>query len=470
MSFQRSGFILENSGSFIRDTYDLAEVSIGEGSYGVVRRGVHKISGQTRAVKIIPRDRLKLLPRFRDEVKIMKELEHPNIIRLFETFEDDAFIYLVMELCEGGELFDRIIATGFFGEREAACTVRQMLGALFYLHRRGVCHRDLKPENFLLSSSLPEADLKLIDFGLSARVQAGVALKTRSGTPYYVAPEVLSGSYDEKCDLWSIGVLTYVLLCGYPPFNGNSDKDILVRVKSGKFVFPDSEWKTVSASAKDFVSKLLELKPANRMSAKEALEHPWIRESALIAKGSSQLVDPLAQERILSSLRSFRGISKFKKLALTAIAHQLLDSEINELKRTFASVDSDGDGTLNVSEIREALVKAGIRVPHDIETLMAEIDSDGSGSVDYMEFIAATMDRKLYNQKEVAWRAFCMFDQDGDGKISARELAKLLKMDSVQSNFDKEKLDEIIKEFDLNSDGEIDFEEFSAMVHSSSEK
>ena len=470
MSFQRSGFILENSGSNIRDTYDLAEVSIGEGSYGVVRRGVHKISGQTRAVKIIPRDRLKLLPRFRDEVKIMKELEHPNIIRLFETFEDDAFIYLVMELCEGGELFDRIIATGFFGERESASTVRQMLGALFYLHRRGVCHRDLKPENFLLSSSLPEADLKLIDFGLSARVQAGVPLKTRSGTPYYVAPEVLSGSYDEKCDLWSIGVLTYVLLCGYPPFNGNSDKDILARVKSGKFVFPDSEWKTVSASAKDFVSKLLELKPGNRMSAKEALEHPWIRESALIAKGSSQQEDPLVQERILSSLRSFRGISKFKKLALTAIAHQLLDSEINELKRTFASVDTDGDGTLNVSEIREALVKAGIRVPHDIETLMAEIDSDGSGSVDYMEFIAATMDRKLYNQKEVAWRAFCMFDQDGDGKISARELAKLLKMDSVQSNFDKEKLDEIIKEFDLNSDGEIDFEEFSAMVHSSSEK
>lgn len=465
MSFNRSGFILENSEGNIRDTYDFTEESIGEGSYGSVRRAVHKPTGQVRAVKILPRDRLKFLPKFRDEVKIMKELEHPNIVRLYETFEDEAFVYLVMELCEGGELFDRIISVGFFGEREAAKIVRQMLGALVYLHNRGICHRDLKPENFLLGSSGEDAALKLIDFGLSARMQPGQAsMNTRSGTPYYVAPEVLSGSYDEKCDLWSIGILTYVLLCGYPPFNGTSDKEILLRVKSGKYVFPDSEWKTVSAEAKNFVTNLLEFKPAKRMAANEALDHAWMH-SALPPPKDSEM-DMVSQQRMLTSLRAFRGVSKFKKLALTAIAHQLVDSEIDQLKRTFQSLDANGDGTLTVSEIRESVVKAGIKIPQDFESLVAEVDSDGSGSVDYMEFIAATMDRRLYNQREVAWRAFRMFDRDGNGKISVSELAKVFQDDSVQRNFGSDKIADMIKEFDVNGDGEIDFDEFMAMVQS----
>ena len=462
MSFNRSGFVLENSEENIRDTYEFSEVVIGEGSYGAVRRAVHKTTGQVRAVKIIARDRLKLLPKFRDEVKIMKELEHPNIVRLFETYEDQAFIYLVMELCEGGELFDRIIGAGFFGEREAAKIVKQMLGALVYVHNRGICHRDIKPENFLMSSSADDAALKLIDFGLSARMQPDVPLKTRSGTPYYVAPEVLNGAYDEKCDLWSVGVLSYVLLCGYPPFNGNSDKEILLRVKSGKFVFPDSEWKTVSASAKDFVSRLLAFKPRSRLSAKEALDHSWIQS---LPRDSN--INPELQGRMVNSLRAFRGISKFRKLALTAIAHQLQDSEIEELKRAFQTVDANGDGTLTIAEIAESVTKAGINLPLDFENLVAEVDSDGSGSVDYMEFIAATIDRRIYIQKEVAWRAFRMFDRDGNGKISLEELQQVCQDDSLQKNFGgPSKLIEMIKEFDLNGDGGIDFDEFMAMLSS----
>lgn len=461
MSFTRSGFVLENSsGTNIKDVYDFTSETIGEGSYGAVRKGRHKRGGQIRAIKIISKNMIKFLPKFRQEIAIMKSLEHPNIVRLYETYEDAAFIYLVMELCEGGELFDRIIAQGFFTERAAALAVKQMLSAIHYLHSHNVCHRDLKPENFLLSSKDMNSALKLIDFGLSAIYTKDKPMKTKAGTPYYVAPDVLGGSYNETCDIWSIGVLAYVLLCGYPPFNGQNDSEILLRVKGGRFVFPSSEWREVSSAAKDFITKCLELNPAKRLSAQAALEHEWMR--SLPPDNSS--MDPAVQERILQSLKAFRGVSKLKKIALTAIAHQLGDSDIADLKKVFLAVDINGDGTLTVAEIKDALIKAKLTLPPDFDAFMAEIDSDGSGSIDYMEFIAATIDRRLYNQREVCWRAFSVFDRDGNGKISTVEFAKVLQDDSLKQSLGNDRISEMIKEFDLNGDGEIDFDEFMAMM------
>ena len=460
MSFNRTGFILDNSGSNIADVYTFSDDKIGEGSYGSVKQGVHKTTKQIRAIKTIPKNSVKFIARFRQEIQLMKELEHPNIIRLYETYEDASSIYLVMELCTGGELFDRIISLGCFTVRAAAMAVKQMLSAIYYLHNHGICHRDLKPENFLLLSPEATSPLKLIDFGLSARFTADKPMSTKSGTPYYVAPEVLTGAYNERCDLWSIGVLTYVLLCGYPPFNGATDRDILTAVKAGGFSFPDEEWKGITKDAKDFISRLLEFVPSKRMTAKEALEHKWLQS----LPSEETKMDPAVQARILQSLRSFRGISKLRKVALTAIAHQLLDSEIAELKNVFISLDTNGDGSLAISEIKSALEKAGIVLPSDMDELMREVDSDGSGCVDYMEFIAATMDRKLYNQREVCWRAFKMFDRDGNGTISIAEFAKVLQDDSVKKNLGEDKVAEMVKEFDLNGDGEIDFEEFMAMM------
>jgi calcium-dependent protein kinase len=464
MSFTRSGFILDNtsSGANIREVYNFTDENIGEGSYGAVRRGVHKKSGQVRAIKIVSKSMIKFLPKFRQEISIMKSLEHPNIIRLYETYEDAAFIYLVMELAEGGELFDQIINQGFFTEVAAAKSVKQMISAVLYLHNHGICHRDLKPENFLLALRDINSPLKLIDFGLSARFTHDEPMKTRSGTPYYVAPEVLRGPYNEKCDLWSIGVLAYVLLCGYPPFNGSTDQEILQRVKIGRFVFPPAEWKGVSSAAKNFISKLLELNPSSRMSAQEALEHEWLKRIPTVDEDNR--VDPNLQEKILQSLRSFRGVAKLKKIALTAIAHQMEDSEITDLRNVFVSADTDGDGTLTVSEIRAALEKAKITLPADFEAIITEMDSDNSGSIDYSEFIAATMDRKLYNRREICWRAFSLFDRDGNGKISIQELAQVLQNDSLKQNIGMDRITDMIKEFDINGDGEIDFEEFMSMM------
>ena len=461
MSFTRSGFILENSsGKNIKDVYDYTDQNIGEGSYGAVRKGTHRTSGQVRAIKIVSKSMIKFLPKFRQEISIMKSLDHPNIIRLYETYEDAAFIYLVMELAEGGELFDQIIDQGFFSEVAAARCVKEMISAVLYLHNHHVCHRDLKPENFLLAQRDINSPLKMIDFGLSARF-GEEPMATRSGTPYYVAPEVLRGSYDEKCDMWSIGVLTYVLLCGYPPFNGNTDQEILQRVKIARFMFPPAEWNGLSAAAKNFISRLLELNPAKRLSAQEAIEHEWIKN---IPSDLDTLPNAEVQEKILQSLRSFRGIAKLKKIALTAIAHQIQDSEISDLKQVFSSVDINGDGTLTVAEIKAALVKAKVNLPSDFDSLIAEIDSDNSGEIDYLEFIAATMDRRLYNQREVCWRAFSVFDRDGNGKISIAEFSQVLQDDNIKQSIGTDRIREMVHEFDLNGDGEIDFDEFMAMM------
>jgi calcium-dependent protein kinase len=262
--------------------------------------------------------------------------------------------------------------------------------------------------------------------------------------------------------LWSIGVLAYVLLCGYAPFNGANDKEILLRVKGGRYTFPPSEWNGVSGEGKDFIKKLLEYDPTRRMSASEALEHAWIKQ----LPSDTTKIDPSSQTRILSGLKNFQGISKLKKIALTAIAHQLHDSEISELRRSFAALDANGDGTLTIAELKQGLDKSGIVLPVDFNLLVAEIDSDGSGSIDYMEFIAATMDQKLYNQRDVCWRAFKMFDRDNSGKISVSEFLKILNSpeEDAAKFFDKETIKQMMEEFDANKDGEIDFDEFVNMV------
>jgi calcium-dependent protein kinase len=456
MTFRRTGLILENSlGEVIADVYEFDVKPLGEGSYGTVTRGMHKRTGAERAIKIVSKSRLRHLARFRLEIEIMKEMEHPNIIRLYETYEDDTNIYLVMELCTGGELFDRIISVGTFCEREAAAYVKQMLSALFYMHNHGICHRDIKPENFLLSTGDKDAQLKMIDFGLSSRFSGGEFMRTKSGTPYYVAPEVLGGLYTEKCDIWSVGVLAFIMLCGYPPFNGRTDKEILALVKRGCVKFMEPEWSAISVDAKDFVKRLLEFNPNTRFSAREALEHVWLKNNVI---ETASVVDPDIQSRILSSLRQFRTVSKLKKIALTAIAHQLNDSELEGLKELFQSMDVNGDGTLTIDEIKLGLTRKNILLPPDFEIFFNDIDLDGNGTIDYM-------DRRLYQQRDVCWRAFKIFDRDNSGKISIAEFLKVIQDDdSLDEEFNSSNLRLMVKEFDLNNDGEIDFDEFVAMI------
>merc|ERR1719223_1732831 len=237
-------------------------------------------------------------------------MDHPNIIKLYETFEDHRNIYLVMELSSGGELFDRIIDSGHFTEGQAATLMQQIVRAIFYMHENHVTHRDLKPENFLFvtKEAIEKNTLKIIDFGLSCNFQPNQVLTTKAGTPYYVAPQVLAGKYDQMSDMWSIGVIMYVMLCGYPPFFGETDADVLAKVRLGNFSFNAADWKNISEDAKGLIRLLLKMNPKDRHTAEQALNHIWIKDKAPRAVPGVSLGADFVQH-----LRGFQSANHLKK-------------------------------------------------------------------------------------------------------------------------------------------------------------
>lgn len=458
--FGKAQFILDKPGK-IQDVYNMDKKKLGEGSYGSVCKGVHKATEVVRAIKTIAKGKMKNVERFKKEIAIMKIMDHPNIIKLFETFEDHHNIYLAMELCSGGELFERIISSGHFNEKEAAIVMQQILRAIFYLHEQHICHRDLKPENFLFQSKDPiEGNvLKLIDFGLSAKFKDGETMSTRAGTPYYVAPQVLAGRYNHQCDLWSAGVIMYILLCGSPPFYGQNDQEVLAMVKKGELIFNSRDWKGVSKDAKELVRMLVKMDPKERLSAEKSLNHSWIKNCAPKA---SDLALP---DNFVAKLRRFRCRNKFAKAALHVIASQLNEIQIKSLREIFLSMDHNGDGLLTLAELRDGLAQAGLtEIPADLQEIMSGIDADGSGVIDYTEFLAATIEKRQYIQEDVCWTAFRVFDMNGDGKITPNELRMVMNNGSVNDMVDVQATTEVLREVDKNGDGIIDFQEFMGMM------
>mmetsp|Transcript_75014 Transcript_75014/g.160675 ORF Transcript_75014/g.160675 Transcript_75014/m.160675 type:complete len:562 (-) Transcript_75014:105-1790(-) len=459
--FALRNFAATNRGK-IEDVYEL-NTKIGEGGFGTVRVGKDKSTGSRVAVKSVKKSAVEEAARLHEEIEIMRLLDHPNIVRFIESFEDRRSIYLVLELCEGGELFDRIVTAGYFHERLAAGCFRQMLLAVNYLHQNRIMHRDLKPENWLLGSKeeVGKAPLKLIDFGISRRFQPGVPARTKAGTPNYVAPEVLFGRYDEKADVWSLGVIGYLMLSGMHPFGGSKTEQVLQAVKTGTITMDGSTWRKISGEGKGMIKACLVKQPTSRASAAAALQHQWVQDTA---GAESQDMSKLE----MSGLKSFGRMHKLKRAAVTVIATQLSETRIEGLKSMFMGMDGNGDGTLSVAELKQGLAKAGIALPENLDRLLEEADTDGSGVVDYTEFLAATMDKKLYHQEDVVWLAFKKFDLDGSGTIDKQELRKVLGNDDVRKAMhlgdDTDKLEQIFSQVDENGDGAIDFNEFFTMM------
>lgn len=266
-------FLIPTSESNIRESYKFEKTTLGEGSYGFVRLARKLSTNKQFAVKIIPKRRIKRPDVLTREVSMMKQVDHPHIVRLYETYEDSRYVYLVLELCEGGELFDKLIELGHFTEQQAALLFSQMMSAVAYLHSKHIAHRDLKPENFLFRVSHDFDSLKLIDFGLAKAVSDTTRLTTKAGTCYYVSPETLKGNYDERCDIWSLGVILFMMLAGYPPFDGDTDREIIDNVKQTRFSFDENIWENITEEAKHLICRMLEPDPARRISAEEALSH-----------------------------------------------------------------------------------------------------------------------------------------------------------------------------------------------------
>jgi len=300
--------------------------------------------------------------------------------------------------------------------------------------------------------------IKIIDFGTSQvfSKDSSKKMEERYGTPYYIAPDVLNKSYTEKCDIWSLGVILYILLVGYPPFNGSDDKKIIDAVKKGKYTLDEPEWDDVSEEAIDLVKKCLTYDPDKRISASEALEHAWFKK---FAKGEK--VKKSLALKALGNLKNFRAEQKLKQATLAYIVSQCLTKEeTDKMESIFESMDKNNDGMLSKQEIREGYEEHfGVAIDdEELDKIFSAIDTDGSGAIDYSEFLMATMNEQQLMSKEKLKAAFKMFDKDGSGTISKDEIKEAL------GNLDEEMADKIISEVDEDDDGEISFEEFEKMM------
>lgn len=322
------------SGMRFDELYRLKGV-LGTGAFSTVREGYHRSNSSIGyAVKCINRKKLSeedeaaLL----DEVSILQEMKHQHIIRLFDFFDEPSTYYLVMERMRGGELFDRIVAKAYYNEKEARDTCKIVLEAVQYCHSNHVAHRDLKPENLLLLSDVDDSMVKIADFGFAKKVYAPNSLTTQCGTPGYVAPEILEGTaYDERADMWSVGVILYILLGGYPPFIESTQRDLFRKIRKGDYEFHEEYWGTVSAEAKDLISSLLTVDSKVRLTATQGLENLWILgdDAALAAKGLNDN---------LEKLRSFNGKRKFR----AAVSAIMAANKLNFMGKEFYSKASNG--------------------------------------------------------------------------------------------------------------------------------
>jgi calcium-dependent protein kinase len=279
-------------------------------------------------------------------------------------------------------------------------------------------------------------------------------MNTRVGTAYYVSPEVLKGNYDEKCDIWSAGVILYILLCGDPPFNGEDDNAIYRAISKKKYDFPDSQWKNISKEAKDLIKHMM-CDPDKRYNAKQVLDDPWVVKEAPNAK------DALKDLNVLT-LKKYRNEHKLKKAVLTFIASRLNDEEVKHLNAIFENLDENKDGTLTLNEVKKGIEKLDKKeFSGDVEDIFKSLDTDSSGRIDYTEFLAACINQKSFLRQERLNEAFQMLDKDGSGKITKDEIKKALKLDKV----DEEVLNQLIQKYDLNGDGMIDYNEFLNMMN-----
>ncbi|CAG9310252.1 unnamed protein product [Blepharisma stoltei] len=456
---QQANFVMENENKF-QEVYRIANV-IGAGAFGEVRVCFHRDTGAKRAVKIFRKDMMtneSSKANLDREIAILKSLDHPNIVRVYEFFEDSKRLYIVMEYCSGGELFAEITKRASFTENQAAQVMHQLFSAVSYLHDNGILHRDLKPENILLEEKNELINIKLVDFGTATFNVDKRAITQTMGTAYYIAPEVIEGDYNEKCDVWSCGVIMYILLAGYPPFNGTNDDGIIESIRKGVYDLDGDPWPRISEDAKELLCLIL-TPEKKRLSASQALQHTWISQRVYRPVTSKEVM-----ESIINKLKAFHATSKLRDAVHTFITLQCISNQDTKiLREVFRTMDKNGDGKISRGELLDQFINTIGTANAEIESehIMKEVDTDANGFIDYTEFLKATMDIKKVLSAENLKAAFKLFDRDGSGSISKNELKKVLGGTIVAEDH---VWNEIIREADQNGDGEIDLQEFQDLI------
>ncbi|KAK8958635.1 Calcium-dependent protein kinase 8 [Platanthera guangdongensis] len=449
----------EPTGRDIVSRYELGE-ELGRGEFGITYLCIEKTTGEKLACKSISKNKLRTAVDIEDvrrEVDIMRHLPaHSNIVSLKDTYEDDNAVHLVMELCEGGELFDRIVARGHYTERAAAAVTKTIVEVVQACHKYGVIHRDLKPENFLFANKKETSALKSIDFGLSVFFTPGERFTEIVGSPYYMAPEVLKRNYGQEVDVWSAGVILYILLCGVPPFWAETEQGVAQAIIRSVIDFKRDPWPKVSESAKDLVKKMLDPNPKRRLTAQDVLDHPWLQ-------NAKKAPNVNLGETVRARLQQFSVMNKLKKRALRVVAEHLSVEEVADIKQMFEKMDINKNGRISLEELKFGLHKLGHQIPDaDVQILMEAADVDGDGTLEYGEFVALSIHLKKLGNDEHLHKAFAYFDQNRSGYIEIEELSEALADDLGPNR--EEVINAIIRDVDTDKDGKISYEEFAAMM------
>jgi calcium-dependent protein kinase len=455
-------FIKRVKGSLSSDYEELK--TIGSGAFSEVKLCIYKPTQEKRAVKFIHKAGLYLDQMDSDfqlkEISIITSLDHPNILRCFEIYEDDLKFYVVTEYCEGGELFEKIIKWKRFTEEQASLIFYQLMSAVAYCHEKNVIHRDLKPENILLEEKGESLSIKVVDFGSSCFLDPKKNLQNLFGTAYYIAPEVLRGNYNEKCDIWSCGVVLFVLLTGKAPYPGKDNPTILKNVKNSPLKVKREENLDLSESAFDLLQQMLTLDYYQRISATEVLMHPWIQSSRKLVKSQN----PQILSETLKKLASFTSNSKLKDAVYTYLSYQIIShEELKRLKKEFQFIDSNGDGRITRDELMEQYIKTmdEFNAYKTVDSIMREVDTNENGEIDYHEFLKACMNHQKIVSLANLESAFALFDKDGSGEITLIEIKSLL---GDASEVDESVWVQMIKEADDDGDGKINLKEFIRSV------
>jgi len=444
----------------VASDYELRE-EIGRGSFGTVFLAVEHKTGIRRACKTIRKRHLETRADEEDvrrEVQIMHLVTgHENVVELFDVYESRSEVCLIMTLCNG-DVFDTFCRGSHYTEQTAARTMHSMMSGVAHCHSLGVVHLDLKPENFLLAGSpgpgLPET-VRLADFGLSSFIRPGQVLRDIVGSEFYIAPEVIAGAYGKPADVWSLGVILYILLCGKAPFPpACSESATFENIRYSNIDFESTPWPSLSKGAKECAQGLLERSVRYRWTLEGAMTQPWI---ARDGAAPPTALDDVVLRRLLK----LAGGSKLRRLATRAIATQMAEFnslEVEGLRQLFQQFDADGDGTITHSELVSALEARGHSSNKYVKELMGKLDIDGDGKLDYHEFLAGTLHHTKLRKEDNLMRAFHNFDTDGDGFISSQELAGILETSKWTS--DSCKVQQIMEQVDRDHNGRIDFKEF----------
>jgi len=463
----------------IHQDYIIGKLLGTPGNFGQAKLCVHRKTQEKFAVKVIEKSKLKhchhegipsLFTDMQNEINILKQLQHPNIVEFHECFEDRNHLFIVMEYCCGGELFERISQKGSFSENEAAQIMIQIFESLKFLHKNRIVHCDLKPDNFLFKEPVGAKDpvLKVIDFGMSKRLAWETKLNQLCGTPYYTAPEVIKSNYTTAADMWSVGVIMFVMIFGYPPFYadpaifGKKENEMIYKkirrgfnpeVKKGYGAhFPKDI--PISEDARDLIGKLLTSKPQDRLTAREALEHPWI----VNRNRNKQMIS----RNVLKAIRGFKQKSNFSKRVAAFFNKKggLPDAKTKKLKEVIKSFDKNNDGKISKAEFGDGLKKFMAVEDHKvIDALFNDLDQDCSSYLEYDELLNAMILEHVQSEDERLYALFTEIDKNGDGKITVEEIRVAFDIEDIKV------AEDLLSQADKNKDGFIDYLEFLSMMH-----